>query len=116
MVRNQVFEWAQRLARRQAYDALIADPVDPERFGSIDDVVAAMAPYWDRFESIDLGPEARSPDRFVYEPRIGRVAQVLLDPDETNEWRIEAVVDTEASIEQGRAVLRLVDIVDDSGI
>jgi hypothetical protein len=115
MVRNQIFEWTQRLARHQGYDALIVDPVDPEKFSSIEDVVAAMAPYWDRFESIDLGPEARSPDRFVYEPRIGRVAQVLLDPDATNEWRIEAVVDPEASIEQGRAVLRLVDIVDDSG-
>ena len=75
-----------------------------------------MAPYWERFASIDLGPEARSPDRFVWEPRIGRVAQVLLDPEETNEWRIEAVVDVDASIEQGRAVLRLVDIVDDSDI
>ncbi len=115
MVRNQIFEWTQRLARHQGYDALIADPVDPEKFSSIEDVVATMAPYWERFDSIDLGPDARSPERFVYEPRIGRVAQVLLDPDATNEWRIEAVVDPEASIEQGRAVLRLVDIVDDSG-
>ncbi len=101
MVRNQVFEWAQRLARRTGYDALLVDPVDPERFASIEDVVAAMDPYWERFDAIDLGPEARSPDRFVYEPRIGRVAQVLLDPDATNEWRIEAVVDIEASIDTG---------------
>ena len=115
MVRNQIFEWAQRLARRTGYDALLVEPIDPDRFASIEDIVAAMSPYWERFGAIDLGPEARSPDRFVYEPRIGRVAQVLLDPDETNEWRIEAVVDVDASIEQGRAVLRLVDIVDDSG-
>jgi len=114
MVRNQVFEWAQRLARRTGYEALIADPVDPERFGSSDDIAAVMVPYWERFDSIDLGPAARSPDRFVYEPRIGRVAQVLHDPDDTNEWRIEAQVDVDASIEQGRAVLRLVDIVDAS--
>ena len=114
MVRNQMFEWVQRLSRRNGYDALVADPVDPERFASTDEVAAAMAPYWERFDSIDVGPDARSPDRFVYEPRIGRVAQVLLDPDETNEWRIEAVVDVEASIEQARSVLRLVDIVDGS--
>ena len=44
MVRNQVFEWAQRLARRTGYDALLVDPVDPERFASIEDVVAAMDP------------------------------------------------------------------------
>jgi hypothetical protein len=41
------------------------------------------------------------------------VAQIFHDPDETNEWRIEAVVDVEASIEQERAVLRLVDIIHD---
>ncbi len=116
MVRNQIFEWTQRLARRADYDALVDNPLDPVRFGSADDVAAAMAPYWERFDSIDTGPEARSPERFVYEPRIGRVAQVLLDPNGTNEWRIEATVDVEASIEQGRAVLRLDDIVDDSGI
>jgi hypothetical protein len=114
MVRNQLFEWVQRLARRNGYDALVDDPVDPERFASGGDVADAMAPYWERFDSIDLGPDARSPERFVYEPRIGRVAQVLLDPEATNEWRLEAQVDVDASIEQGRAVLRLVDIVDDS--
>ncbi len=56
----------------------------------------------------------RTPERFVYESRIGRVVQVLPDPDEINEWSIEAVVDAVASIDQGRAVLRLVDIIDDS--
>ncbi|WP_040491567.1 DEAD/DEAH box helicase [Ilumatobacter nonamiensis] len=111
MVRNQIFEWTQRLARRRGYDGLVDNAVDAERFASAADVATAMAPYWERFDSIDLGPDARNPDRFVHEPRIGRVAQVLLDPDETNEWRIEATVDTEASIEAGRAVLRLVDIV-----
>ena len=111
MVRNQIFEWTQRLARRRGYDALIADPVEVERFASIEDVTTAMSPYWERYDEIGLGPDARSPSRFVYEPRIGRVAQIFHDPDETNEWRIEAVVDVEASVEQGRAVLRLLDIV-----
>ncbi|MGA9279379.1 DEAD/DEAH box helicase [Ilumatobacter sp.] len=112
MVRNQLFEWVQRLARRNGYDALVVDPVDPDRYSSTDEIAAVMAPYWERYDTIDLGPDARSPDRFVYEPRINRVAQVLLDPDGTNEWRVEAIVDIDASIEAGRAVLRLVGIVD----
>lgn len=114
MVRNAIFEWAQRLARRDGYDALIARATDHSDFDEVDDVAAAMEPYWERFDHIDLGPDARSPDRFVYEPSSGRVAQILLDPDATNEWRIEALVDTDASTEQGRAVLRFVGIVHDA--
>ncbi len=114
MVRNAIFEWVQRLAGRYGYDALVTAAGADSRFQSIEDVAAAMAPYWEVFDHIGLGPDARSPDRFVFEPRIGRVAQILLDPDETNEWRIEAEVDVDASIEQGRAVLRLVDIVHDT--
>ena len=113
MVRNQIFEWVQRLSGRRAYDVFVDAAVDTERYSSIEDVVEAMSGYWDRYDSIDLGPDARSPDRFVYDPRIGRVAQILLDPDETNEWRLEATLDTDATIEQGRAVLRFVDIVHD---
>jgi hypothetical protein len=111
MVRNQIFEWTQRLSRRQGYDALLVNPLDAERFTSIEDISASLSGYWARFDQIGLGPDARSPSRFVYEPRIQRVAQIFHDPDETNEWRIEAVVDVEASIEQERAVLRLVDII-----
>lgn len=114
MVRNAIFEWVQRLSGRYGYDALLAAAGEDSRFQSIEDIAAAMAPYWETFDQIGLGPDARSPDRFVFEPRIGRVAQILLDPDETNEWRIEAEVDVDASIEQGRAVLRLVDIVHDT--
>ncbi|MFK7919163.1 MAG: DEAD/DEAH box helicase [Ilumatobacter sp.] len=111
MVRNQVFEWAQRLSRRKGYDALVAAADDGAAFAEIEDVAGALAGYWERFDSIGLGPDARSPERFIFEPRTGRVAQILHDPDETNEWRIEARVDREASIEQERAVLRFVGIV-----
>jgi hypothetical protein len=113
MVRNQIFEWTQRLSRRQGYNALLVNPIDPERFAAIEDISASLSEYWEQYDEIGLGPDARSPSRFVYEPRIQRVAQIFHDPDETNEWRIEAVVDVEASIEQERAVLRLVDIIHD---
>ena len=38
------------------------------------------------------------------------VTQILHDPAETNEWRITARVDLDASRAEGRAVLVLVDI------
>ena len=114
MVRNAIFEWAQRLARRDGEEVLASSAADPERFSGPDDVAAAMSGYWERFDRVDLGPDARSPERFVYEPHTGRVAQILLDPEETNEWRIEAQVDRDESIAQNRAVLRLIDIVSDT--
>lgn len=113
MVRNQVFEWLQRLAAdagRSTFAPLVADPVDPDRWASTEDVAEAIGPYWIEHDEILLGPGARSPERFVFDRDAWTVTQILHDPDETNEWRIVARVDPEASIEQGRAVLRLVDL------
>jgi superfamily II RNA helicase len=100
MVRNQMFDWVQRLARRSGYDAI----------GSPDEIAEAMAPYWDEFDEILLGPGARSGERFLHDASTQRVRQILHDPDDTNEWAIEAEVDIDASIEEARAVLHLVSI------
>ncbi len=100
MVRNQAFDWVQRLAQRRGYDAL----------GDIDEIVRAIAPYWDEFDEILVDAGARSPERFVYDRTTQTVTQILHDPAETNEWRITARVDLDASREEGRAVLALVDI------
>jgi hypothetical protein len=100
MVRNQMFDWVQRVAARRGYDA----------FGSADDidrVRSAMAEYHDEHDEVLLDAGARSPDRFLYDHRAGTVSQILHDPDDTNEWQIVARVDREASTEAGRAVLIL---------
>ncbi|MFN3255194.1 MAG: DEAD/DEAH box helicase [Ilumatobacter sp.] len=113
MVRNQVFDWLQRLARRSSradLAALIEQPVDPERWSSVDDVVAAMDDYWAEHDEILLGAGARSPQRFVLDRHDWSVTQIIHDPADSNEWRIDAVVDVDASIESARAVLRLVAI------
>ena len=114
MIRNQAFEWVQRLAAYAGPSSLaplLVDPVDPDRWTSTDDVVDAMSAYWDEHDEILLGPGARSPERFVLDRSAWRVTQILHDPDETNEWRIVADVDLDASVEEGRAVLRLVDVL-----
>jgi superfamily II RNA helicase len=113
MVRNQIFEWVQRLAAdagRSTYAPLIVDPVDPERWSSTEHVADAIGPYWDEHDEMLLGAGARSPERFVLDRTDWTVTQIIHDPDDSNEWRIDARVDVDASIEQGRAVLQLVDI------
>ena len=81
MVRNQMFDWVQRVAARRGYDA----------FGSADDidlVRAAMAEYYDEHDEVLLDAGARSPGRFIYDRRAQTVTQILHDPDATNEWQL----------------------------
>jgi superfamily II RNA helicase len=110
MVRNRMFDWAQRLARRQGYDALLADADDRDRWGSVESIVTAMAPYWAEFDEILIGADARSGTRFTFDRAAGRTTQVLADPDDSNEWHIVAEVDLVASADEARPVVRLREI------
>jgi superfamily II RNA helicase len=103
MVRNQAFDWVQRLAARRGYDVFGgADTIDMVR--------SAMADYHDAHGEVLLDAGARSPERFLYDPWGHTVTQILHDPDETNEWQFTARIDVDASREAGRAVLVLVSI------
>jgi superfamily II RNA helicase len=110
MVRNRVFDWVQRLSRRTGYDELVGEAADRERWRSGEDVIAAMAAYRDEFGDVLVDAAARAGERFHFDRSSGRVTQILHDPDESNEWRIEALVDLDASRDENRVVLRLVDI------
>lgn len=101
MVRNEAFRWVDLLARRR-YDQL---PLEPGQAASVE---ASLVDYWDEFDSIGTGPDARNATRFDYDHASGRVVQILQDPDGADEWRFAAQVDRDASREEGRAVLRLV--------
>ena len=110
MVRNKVFDWVQRLARRNGYDEIIVGATDPDRWRSGEDVIEAMAPYRHEFGDVLVDAASRSGELFHFDRATGRVTQILHDPDDSNEWRIEAIVDLDASREENRVVLRLVDI------
>ena len=110
MVRNRAFDWVQRLARRRGYDEIVAD-ADRELWPSGETLIEAMGPYWAEHDAILIDGGARSGELFHYDRTTGRVTQILRDPDDTNEWRLEAVVDRDASAEEGRAVLRLHDLI-----
>jgi superfamily II RNA helicase len=111
MVRNQAFDWLNRLATKRGYDTIVAAAADPDIWGTVDDLVGVMADYWDEYDHIVMDAGARSPNRFIYDPDDDQsVVQIIQDPDGNDEWRITAFVDIEASTEQGRAVLRFVDV------
>ena len=98
------------LARRGGYDALLADVDDRRRWPSPDAVADAMQAYWDEFDEILTGADARSGAMFAFDRASGRATQTLADPLDGNEWRIVATVDIAASADEGRAVVRLVEI------
>lgn len=103
MVRNEAFRLVALLARRAYATAaeVGAEGVDADHLESL------LAPYWEVHDTIDTGPDARSPDKFDFDPDSGAVAQVIADPEGWNEWRLHAHVDRDASIEAGHAVLVL---------
>lgn len=106
MVRNEAFRWVDLLSRKRAHDlAEFAPTLSPE------DIKANMAPYWESFDEIRTGADARARDLFLYERDTGRVRQILADPDEYHEWHVLGHVDLEESREQGRAVVFVDEIV-----
>jgi Domain of unknown function (DUF3516) len=74
-------------------------------------VPSAMAPYWDEYDAIDVGGDARHSSRFSFDAMSGRVEQTLHDPDGNDDWRLIGRVDLVASRDEGRLVASLVDIV-----
>jgi superfamily II RNA helicase len=110
MVRNRAFDWVQRLARRRGYDEIVAD-ADRAVWPSGEALIEAMAPFWAEHDAILTDPGARSGELFRFDRTTGQVTQILRDPDDTNEWRLVASVDLAASADEGRAVLRLEQVV-----
>lgn len=105
MARSCAFEWVRRLAERD-YGAL-SDPGFPA-----DALREQMAPYWDRFDAIDVGPDARGPSLFEFDPATGAIRQTILDPHEERQWVVEGAADMDASRAEGGLVARMVRVTD----
>jgi hypothetical protein len=105
MARNRAFEWVRRLAARDV--GALAGPGLTE-----DELLAQVAPYWERYESIDVGPDARGPSLFEFDPKTGAIAQTILDPHDERQWAIEGLADMAASRAEGGLVARVVRVVD----
>ncbi|MEO6654111.1 MAG: DUF3516 domain-containing protein [Ilumatobacteraceae bacterium] len=102
MVRNEAFRWVEAVARRKR----------PSSAAEGFDVGAAIAPYWERYDAIDVGGDARHTSRFEFDASSGQVSQTVHDPDGHDEWRLIGVVDLEASRAENRLVAAMTGIVD----
>ncbi len=105
LVRNELFRRVQ-LAALQDDDALVA--LDPDV-----DWPAKLDAYYDEHDQLLTGGPARSPHlcEITEAPDAWRVEQTLDDPDGNHDWRIRAEVDLAASVEEGTAVVRVVEVV-----
>ncbi|UQA91598.1 DEAD/DEAH box helicase [Streptomyces halobius] len=74
----------------------------------------AMDAYWDEYDDLGTGPDARGPKLLQIEedPEHGlwKVRQTFADPNGDHDWGISAEVDLAASDEEGRAVVRVTDV------
>ena len=110
MVRNAIWKVVRHLAFRRydlAAEALSeaheSNEWSPERLAE------ALAPYWAEYDSIDIGPDARSAGQLQSErdEREWRLVQILLDPNADRSWHMRFDLDLEASREAVRPVLTL---------
>ncbi|MGW7291821.1 DEAD/DEAH box helicase [Streptomyces xiamenensis] len=111
LVRNALFRRVELAAwdRTAELGALDGDAGwDAERWAR------AMDAYWDEYDELGTGPDARGPKLLNIEERpedsLWRVRQTFADPAGDHDWGITAEVDLTASDAEGRAVLQVVDV------
>ncbi|WP_336081749.1 DEAD/DEAH box helicase [Nocardia sp. SSK8] len=98
MVRNAMFRRVELAARQRWYDLGELSPGP--------DWAEDFAPYFDEYETLGTGPDARGPQLFQVERRPGfwHVRQVLDDPAGDHGWALTAIVDLEESDAAGEVV------------
>ncbi|MFF6996644.1 DEAD/DEAH box helicase [Streptomyces sp. NPDC008313] len=108
LVRNAMFRRVE-LAALDNVDEL--GEMDAESGWDADAWGEAMDAYWDEYEDLGTGPDARGPKLLLIEeePQNGlwRVRQTFADPNGDHDWGISAEVDLAASDTEGRAVVRV---------
>jgi superfamily II RNA helicase len=111
LVRNAMFRRVE-LAALEKYGELAE--LDAESGWDADAWADAMDAYWDEYEELGTGPDARGPKLLQIEEDtehgLWKVRQVFADPNGDHDWGISAEIDLAASDEEGRAVVRLTDV------
>jgi superfamily II RNA helicase len=110
LVRNAMFRRVE-LAALEKYDELAELSTDTGSDWDADAWADAMDAYWDEYDDLGTGPDARGPKLLQIEEDarhgLWRVRQVFADPRDDHDWGISAEVDLAASDEEGRAVVRI---------
>jgi len=109
MARTQAFAWIRALEQGN-YGALATEGF------TADAAREQFAPYWDAYDAVLVTDDARGPEFFEFDLATGRVRQWILDPEDDRQWFIEGAVDMSTSRAEGRPVLRVVRIADQSRV
>ncbi len=106
LVRNALFRRVE-LAARQRWDEL--GELDGDNGWDARRWEQALAPYFERFDEIGTGADARGPGLLMIDeqPQRWNVRQILDDPAGDHDWAISAEVDLRASDENATAVIRV---------
>ncbi|MFV2012716.1 MULTISPECIES: DEAD/DEAH box helicase [unclassified Micromonospora] len=106
LVRNALFRRVELAALRR-YDEL--GELDADSGWDADAWADALEPYFDEYDEIGTGPDARGPALLLITQERERwlVRQIFADPAEDHDWGISAEVDLAASDEAGSAVLHV---------
>jgi hypothetical protein len=109
LVRNELFRIVRALASRDF--ATASEIAAPRTEDALEQsaIAKAMDEFYAAHASLRTDPEARSPSLLTLDQgeRWWEFAQVLLDPEEENDWVISGSIDLDASREAGRPVLIL---------
>ncbi|WP_049576552.1 DEAD/DEAH box helicase [Streptomyces sp. SBT349] len=111
LVRNALFRRVE-LAALDRVDEL--GELDREAGWNADAWGEAMDGYWQEYDELGTGPDARGPRLLRIEERpedgLWRVRQTFADPAGDHDWGISAEVDLTASDAEGRAVIKVMDV------
>ncbi|KJY44086.1 DEAD/DEAH box helicase [Streptomyces sp. NRRL B-1568] len=111
LVRNAMFRRVELAALDKVAEL---GEMDAESGWDEDRWADAMDAYWDEYEELGTGPDARGPKLLRIEERpedgLWRVRQTFADPNGDHDWGISAEVDLAASDEEGRAVVRVTEV------
>ncbi|MFJ9407613.1 DEAD/DEAH box helicase [Streptomyces sp. NPDC101393] len=111
LVRNAMFRRVE-LAALDKVEEL--GEMDAESGWDVDGWGDAMDAYWEEYDELGTGPDARGPKLLQIqedaEHGLWKVRQTFADPNGDHDWGISAEVDLAASDEEGRAVVRVTDV------
>ncbi|HEX7658222.1 MAG TPA: DUF3516 domain-containing protein [Pseudonocardiaceae bacterium] len=109
LVRNAMFRRVELAARRD-YPAL--GELDAEAGWDADAWQEALEPYFDLYDEIGTGPNARGPQLLIVETGADKwtVRQIFDDPAGDHDWGISAEIDLAESDDTGTAAVRITEV------
>lgn len=111
LVKNAVFAVLRAISRKDY--ALALTMVEPGEW-TRERLEVELSGFWAEHAAIRLDPKARASENTRITPaseRSWRVLQIIMDPEDANDWALQFAVDLDRSRAAGRAVLDLVAVI-----